>query len=74
MEPVPTDVIFALVEQELGASPNAVFIVFDGAPLVSTSLGEAHAPTLWDGTDVVVKVRRRGHVRHNPSCRTGRPL
>ncbi len=60
--PVPADVIRALIEQELGASPEHVFETFSDTPLASASIGQAHAATLRDGTDVVVKVRRPGVV------------
>jgi len=56
--PVPGEVIAELVERELGGAPSTVFASFDLAPLASASLGQAHAATLNDGTDVVVKVRR----------------
>ena len=31
-------------------------------PLAAASIGQAHAATLWDGTEVVVKIRRPGVV------------
>ncbi len=60
--PVPTQVIEHLVEQELGAPPDSIFASFDLVPLASASIGQAHAATLLDGTEVVVKVRRPGAV------------
>lgn len=56
--PVPGPVIADLIERELGGAPSAIFASFDLKPLASASLGQAHAATLRDGTDVVVKVRR----------------
>ena len=56
--PVPPSTIRALIEGELGASPEDVFASFDTAPLASASIGQAHLATLQDGTQVVVKVRR----------------
>lgn len=56
--PVPAAAITAVIERELGAAPQNVFASFDSAPLASASLGQAHAATLADGTEVVVKVRR----------------
>jgi ubiquinone biosynthesis protein len=56
--PVPGPVIADLIERELGDVPSQVFASFDLEPLASASLGQAHAATLHDGTDVVVKVRR----------------
>lgn len=39
-----------------------VFATFDLTPLASASIGQAHAATLLDGSEVVVKVRRPGVV------------
>jgi ubiquinone biosynthesis protein len=38
------------------------FATFDPEPLACASIGQAHAATLHDGTEVVVKVRRPGAV------------
>lgn len=58
--PIPSPVIRELVEQELGQPPEEAFASFDLVPLASASIGQAHAATLLDGTEVVVKVRRPG--------------
>lgn len=60
--PVEAAAIRTIVEQELGASPEVVFKTFSNTPLASASIGQAHAATLQDGTEVVVKVRRPGVV------------
>lgn len=60
--PVPPAVIQRLVEQELGGVLDDHFAAFDLTPLASASIGQAHAATLPDGTEVVVKVRRPGTV------------
>ncbi|HYP46516.1 MAG TPA: AarF/UbiB family protein [Propionibacteriaceae bacterium] len=62
LTPVPAPVIRETVEQELGASLEDIFTSFDLTPLASASIGQAHAATLTDGTEVVVKVRRPGTV------------
>jgi ubiquinone biosynthesis protein len=54
---VEAAVVHRTIEQELG--PEA-FAWLDLQPLASASIGQAHAATLLDGTDVVVKVRRPG--------------
>jgi ubiquinone biosynthesis protein len=56
--PVPGEVIRDLVAAELGRDVQAVFASFDVAPLAGASIGQVHAATLPDGTEVVVKVRR----------------
>jgi ubiquinone biosynthesis protein len=43
---------------ELGRPIEQLFSQFDPVPLAAASIGQAHAATLWDGTEVVVKVRR----------------
>jgi ubiquinone biosynthesis protein len=48
------------VETELGQSISALFAEFDSEPLAAASIGQAHAATLHDGAEVVVKIRRPG--------------
>jgi ubiquinone biosynthesis protein len=55
---VPGEVIRQLIIDELGDEPNKVFASFTLKPLASASIGQAHAATLHDGTEVVVKVQR----------------
>jgi ubiquinone biosynthesis protein len=50
------------VEAELGQPTSALFASFDLKPLAAASIGQAHAATLLDGAEVVVKVRRPGVV------------
>jgi predicted unusual protein kinase regulating ubiquinone biosynthesis (AarF/ABC1/UbiB family) len=52
--------IARVIEQDLGASPQALFAQWDIAPLAAASLGQVHAAKLHDGTDVVVKVQYPG--------------
>ncbi len=60
--PVPTDEIEAVITAELGQHLDTLFASFDRTPLAAASIGQAHAATLPDGTEVVVKVRRPGVV------------
>jgi ubiquinone biosynthesis protein len=60
--PEPAWRIEAVIATELGRPTEAVFAHFDRIPLAAASIGQAHAATLSDGTDVVVKVRRPGVV------------
>ncbi|HEX5060258.1 MAG TPA: AarF/UbiB family protein [Kofleriaceae bacterium] len=52
--------IAAVVEKDLGKSPQALFAHWDASPLAAASLGQVHAAKLDDGTDVVVKVQYPG--------------
>ncbi len=53
----------ALLEQELGAPPGALFASFDEAPFASASLGQVHRARLFDadgGLEVAVKIQHPG--------------
>ena len=60
--PVPAAAIRKAVEVELGHPIETLFAAFDLTPLAAGSIGQAHAATLADGTEVVVKIRRPGVV------------
>jgi ubiquinone biosynthesis protein len=57
---VSPEVIEQAINTELGASTTQVFASFDREPLAAASIGQVHAATLRDGSEVVVKVRRPG--------------
>ncbi|MBM3926834.1 MAG: AarF/ABC1/UbiB kinase family protein, partial [SAR202 cluster bacterium] len=50
------------VTLELGGPINSVFAAFDPNPIGVASIGQVHAATLPDGSEVVVKVRKPGVV------------
>lgn len=56
--PAPWEAIQAVIAAELGRPPEEVFASIDPEPLGAASLGQVHAATLADGTEVVVKVQR----------------
>ncbi len=60
--PVPWEVIAETLGMELGQPIAACFATFDPTPLAAASIGQAHAATLPNGAEVVVKVRRPGVV------------
>lgn len=60
--PVVFEKIQEAVVAELNQPVEEVFAEFDPVPLAAASIGQAHAAVLWDGTEVVVKVRRPGVV------------
>jgi ubiquinone biosynthesis protein len=60
--PVAFEEIQQALVAELNQPIKEVFAQFDPVPLAAASIGQAHAATLWDGTEVVVKIRRPGVV------------
>jgi ubiquinone biosynthesis protein len=58
--PLPAEAIAAVIREELGAAPEAIFDRFDPVPLASASIGQVHTARLVDTRDVVVKVRKPG--------------
>lgn len=60
--PAPVTVIREVVAAELGRPVESVYATFAETPLATASIGQVHAATLLDGTEVVVKVRRPGVV------------
>lgn len=59
---IPTAQIEQALRDELGAGPDELFASFDRTPLAAASIGQVHAATLADGTEVVVKIRRPGVI------------
>ena len=62
LPPVPIEDVRSMILHELGASPEELFAGFQEAPLATASIGQVHAATLFDGTEVVVKVQKPGIV------------
>ena len=62
LTPLPLEVIEKVIKDELGHPIGEVFSSFDPGPLGVASIGQAHAATLQDGTEVVVKIRKPGVV------------
>ncbi|MFA5504830.1 MAG: AarF/ABC1/UbiB kinase family protein [Vulcanimicrobiota bacterium] len=58
VEPVPYEQVEAMIAEEFGKSPQAIFETFSKTPLASASLGQVHRATLIDGRPVIVKVQR----------------
>ena len=56
--PISEAEVRATLAQELDCPLDKAFASFDMTPLASASIGQAHAATLPDGTEVVVKLRR----------------
>src|SRR4051794_6395016 len=60
--PVPGEVVWDVIEHELPSGADTAFASFELEPLAAASIGQAHAATLEDGTEVVLKIRRPGVV------------
>lgn len=52
--------IVKTIEREYGKSLNSVFAEFDAKPIASASIAQVHRAVLKDGTEVAVKVVKRG--------------
>jgi ubiquinone biosynthesis protein len=59
---MPGEAVAGVLAVELGADLGKLFARFELEPLAAASIGQVHAATLLDGTEVVVKVRRPGAV------------
>jgi ubiquinone biosynthesis protein len=57
---LPEGVIADVIREDLKALPDKVFSYFDLVPLGSASIAQVHAARLFDGREVVVKVRKPG--------------
>ncbi|MFN8389913.1 MAG: AarF/UbiB family protein [Bdellovibrionota bacterium] len=60
IEPISSDMVVALIEEELGARISKLFSSFETVPLAAASLGQVHKASLRDGRPVAVKVQRPG--------------
>ncbi len=60
MPPFPPAVIEKAIADELGRPVREIFATFDPDPVGVASIGQVHAATLPDGTEVVVKVDKPG--------------
>ena len=61
--PEPTAIIRDVLATELGSPIETVFAVFDPQPMAAASIGQVHAATLPDGSEVIgPKIRRPGVV------------
>jgi ubiquinone biosynthesis protein len=60
LQPIHYEIIESLIKNELGRPPKEIFSSIDPSPAGVASIGQVHAATLLDGTEVVIKVRKPG--------------
>ncbi len=60
--PFSYDDVRAIIRQELGGEPEAVFATFERQSFAAASIGQVHRATLHNGDRVAVKVQRP-HIR-----------
>ena len=58
--PLPADAITNVIREDLGELPDKLFAFFDAKPLGSASIGQVHSARLFDGRNVVLKIRKPG--------------
>lgn len=56
--PEPVSRVRAVIEHDLGAPVEVLFLRFDDEPVAAASIAQVHHAVLTDGTEVAVKVRR----------------
>ena len=60
--PMDAETVHSQIEKHLGKTTEELFASFEDEPLGSASIGQVHKAELFDGSTVVVKVRRPGVV------------
>lgn len=60
LQPLPLDVVKKVIADEVHRPVEEIFASFEPQALGVASIGQAHAATLRDGTEVVVKVQKPG--------------
>ncbi len=58
--PEPLEVILGVVQEEMGVSPDDLFVAFETETRAAASLGQVHRARLKSGEHVAVKIQRPG--------------
>jgi ubiquinone biosynthesis protein len=60
LKPLPAETMKEVIRKELGRDLEEIFVSFDDNPVGVASIGQVHAASLHDGTEVVIKARKPG--------------
>ncbi|MEI2582684.1 ABC1 kinase family protein [Scytonema sp. PRP1] len=58
LPPFPNEIAYRFIEEELGASPEEVYLELSREPIAAASLGQVYKGKLKTGEEVAVKVQR----------------
>ncbi|MEL6385050.1 MAG: AarF/ABC1/UbiB kinase family protein, partial [Cyanobacteria bacterium J06626_18] len=58
LPPFPTPVAMAILEQELGLTPEEIYSFISPEPVAAASLGQVYRARLYSGEEVAVKIQR----------------
>ncbi|WP_347277418.1 AarF/ABC1/UbiB kinase family protein [Pseudanabaena sp. FACHB-2040] len=58
LPPFPNQIARAIIEQELGQTPEEIYSTFSVDPVAAASLGQVYKARLFSGEEVAVKVQR----------------
>ncbi|MBQ1843661.1 MAG: AarF/ABC1/UbiB kinase family protein [Lachnospiraceae bacterium] len=60
VKPMPFDEVESVLNESYGKDWHQIFSSIEKEPIGSASIAQVHRATLQDGSDVIIKVRRRG--------------
>ncbi|MGD1932568.1 MAG: ABC1 kinase family protein [Leptolyngbyaceae cyanobacterium] len=58
LPPFPTPAAYAIIERELGLTPEEIYSFISPQPIAAASLGQVYRARLYSGEEVAVKVQR----------------
>ncbi|WP_017314328.1 ABC1 kinase family protein [Mastigocladopsis repens] len=58
LPPFPNEIAYRFIEEELGSSPEEIYVELSAEPIAAASLGQVYKAKLKSGEEVAVKVQR----------------